>query len=213
MAEAVRTRGTRLNALHLHTAHRTADEMPERILSLLEPIEPPLLAAFDRINLGGGWPLAHGIPVPSHTISRAILRIRETLAARGFSGDLEVEPGEWVVGPCAWLAARVSAVKAHPIHSDRRIVILDTATPVPCRARDGPVHLVRGGAWMEEGGPAALCDVYGSANTGLDTLCVGVTMPLPRAGDLAVIPGQGAYARQLTGSFNERPLPPLMLFD
>lgn len=212
LRDALRARGTRLGGLHVHDAYGSADEMVRRLLSVLEQIPPSVIGGIERVNIGGGWPVTRGVPASSEEISCNIRAVRDRLSGMGFSGEVVVEPGEWVVGPCAWLVGRVSAVKPHPNDRQRRIVVLDTATPVPCRPSDGPFEVLRDGEWAEADGPTAPCDIYGSANSGLDTLGVGASMAVPNVGDVVAIAGQGAYARQLTGTFNERPVPTLVVF-
>lgn len=212
VGDALRARGMHPSGLHVHEAYTTANGMAVRLVGVLEQIPPSVIGDLERVNIGGGWPVSRGVPAPSEEISCAIRAVRDRLSGKGFSGEIVVEPGEWVVGPCAWLVARVSAVKPHPNDRQRRIVVLDTATPVPCRPSDGPFEVLRDGEWGEAGGATAPCDIYGSANSGLDTLGVGVSMAVPNVGDVVAIAGQGAYARQLTGTFNERPVPPLVVF-
>jgi diaminopimelate decarboxylase len=202
--------GGRLTTLHLHDVHadRTPDEMADRLIDVLSTTPRDALERCVRVNVGGGWPLPQGLPAPIASATAAFTRLRAWLKSNGFSGALAAEPGEWVVGPSGWLLARVVAVKPHPVIDARVVVVLDAATPVPCRPSRAPFVLVRDGAEVAgDDAPTATCDLYGSANTGLDTIGVGVILPAPRCGDLIASASQGAYARQLTGTFNERPLP------
>jgi len=213
LAEAARVleaAGGRVSTLHLHDAHAdaTPEQMADSLSAVLKTVPEGLLASCERVNIGGGWPMPDGMPVPASGLASTFGRLRARLSDLGFRGRLAAEPGEWTVGPSGWLAARVSAVKSHPVLADRLIVVLDTATPVPCRPSRAPFALLRDGAAVSERAQDVVaCDVYGSANTGLDTIGVGVSMPPPRVGDTVVSAGQGAYARQLTGSFNERTVP------
>jgi len=149
-----------------------------------------------------------GMPTAASALAGALARVRAHLSDLGFHGRLAAEPGEWAVGPCGWLAARITAVKPHPAIAGRLVVVLDTATPVPCRPSRAPFALLRDGACIQSSEMLeTACDVYGSANTGLDTVGVDVRIPRPLVGDVLVSSVQGAYARQLTGSFNERSVP------
>ncbi len=51
------------------------------------------------------------------------------------------------------------------------------------------------------------CDIYGSANTALDSIGVNVRLPALAVGDVMVSLGQGAYTRSLIPPFNERKRP------
>lgn len=213
VVQALRAHGARLTGLHVHDAHAngSADDMAARIGRLLREVPARIIRNLTRVNLGGGWPAPGGNHAPVNDIARALGTIREVLASAGFSGTVTVEPGEWVIGPCTWLVARVAAVKPHPVEDHRTVVVLDTATPVPCRPCNGPFEVARDGCWLETDRGDERFDVFGSANTGLDTIGLDVAMARPRVGDVVAVAGQGAYARQLTGSFNERPLPRLSL--
>ena len=51
------------------------------------------------------------------------------------------------------------------------------------------------------------CDIFGSANTALDSIGVEVRLPALALGDMVVSLGQGAYTRSLIPPFNERERP------
>jgi diaminopimelate decarboxylase len=213
MAQQLAGGGGRLTTAHVHDAHahRTPFEMAERLLSILDAVPASALRELRQVNLGGGWPMTDGAPAPLEGIADAIRQTRRELAISGFAGTIAVEPGEWVVGPCGWLVATVSAVKQHP-SNDGLIVVLDTATPVPCRPNAAPFVLMRDGeAVAVDLRTSVSCAIYGSANTGLDTIGLGVILPPPRRGDVVISCGQGAYALQLTGTFNERSLPTVVV--
>ncbi|MEA2326954.1 MAG: diaminopimelate decarboxylase [Thermoanaerobaculia bacterium] len=194
--------------LHVHESHtsRTPSEMVKRIEMVLSAVDATILSQCRYINIGGGWPMLAGWPVSTDALHVALNLLRRNLAARGFSGMLVGEPGEWVVGPAGYWAASVSAVKRHPTQPHRRLVVLDTATPVPCRPSAAPFILLRKGEVILNGA-SFQHDIYGSANTGLDMVGSDVPLPLVNSGDVLVSLCQGAYVRSLTGSFNERPLP------
>lgn len=210
---SLRARGIRLSGLHVHTAHFDVLSLSDRLLGVLRQVPLATLQSVERINLGGGWPTADLQSPSPADLALATATIRTSLLAMGYRGRLAIEPGEWIVGPCAWFVARVSGVKPHPFEAERLVVILDAATPVPCRPSQGPFEILRDGAWLDADQAGATCDIYGSANTGLDTLGVRVTMAHPRPGDMLAIGCQGAYARQLTGTFNERKTPPIVVVD
>lgn len=201
-----------IDGLHVHEQHRarTAAQMTARLEELLARVDDAIISRCRYVNVGGGWPVTDGEPAADDELRHAFSAFRKSLAGRGFRGVVAGEPGEWVVGPAGYWAAVVSAVKRHPLDSDRHILVLDTATPVPCRPSTAPFALLRGDC-VVEGVDSVWCDLYGSANTGADTIGLGVALPLPRRGDVVVSCGQGAYVRSLTGSFNERALPGLVM--
>ncbi len=211
--ELISSSGGRITGLHLHDMHAdvTPEAMTDGILSVLESVPEGIVHRCERINIGGGWPMPDGVPATVSDLAPALERLRLRLKAYGFQGKLAAEPGEWVVGPCGWLPGRVSAVKPHPVYPGRLVVVLDVATPVPCRASRSAFAVVRGKAHVEISADIECCDVYGSANTGLDTVGLAVHLPRPQVGDVVVSSGQGAYSRQLVGTFNERPTPGAMV--
>jgi diaminopimelate decarboxylase len=97
-------------------------------------------------------------------------------------------------------------VKAHPAGGEHRIVVLDTNTPVPCRPSLAPFAVVRDGLLVKE--PRAwTCELFGSANTALDSIGSGIRLPALTVGEVVVSLGQGAYTRSLIPPFNERERP------
>jgi diaminopimelate decarboxylase len=208
---AMRSREDGLIVVGLHMHESNASRMPAdlavRIEAILAGVDNAVLRDCRYVNIGGGWPIREGWPVGSEEIGVALDLLRNRLAARGFAGMLVGEPGEWVVGPAGYWAATVSAVKRHPHDLGRRVIVLDTATPVPCKPSAAPFVLVRDGLVVGNDLADTPHDVFGSANTGSDAIGLGVLLPDARPGDLVVSLCQGAYTRSLTGSFNERPLP------
>ena len=65
---------------------------------------------------------------------------------------------------------------------------------------------MRGGGLLNA--PRSLtCDIFGSANTALDSIGADVRLPALELGDVVVSLGQGAYTRSLIPPFNERERP------
>jgi diaminopimelate decarboxylase len=150
--------------------------------------------------------MRHSVPATVEDLDRAMRMLRESLAAAGFRGALYGEPGRWVVGPCGYWAARVTAVKPHPGGEAYRVVVLDTNTPIPSRPAVTPFAVLRAGALLKQ--PRSLwCDIFGSANTALDSVGLEVRLPEVRPGDIVVMLGQGAYTRSMIPPFNERERP------
>ncbi|HWH67847.1 MAG TPA: hypothetical protein VNT26_00560 [Candidatus Sulfotelmatobacter sp.] len=200
--------GVRLEGLHLHDQHAnlTPLEFAARLAEDLGEVDRDVLRGCQYVNIGGSWPMRHAKPASVEDLRPALEGLRQSLAALGFKGALHAEPGRWVVGPCGYWAARVVALKAHPLGGEHRVVVLDTNTPVPCRPSLAPFVVLREGGLLKA--PRSLsCDIYGSANTALDSIGTAVRLPALALGDVVVSLGQGAYTRSLTPPFNERERP------
>lgn len=200
--------GVRLEGLHLHDQHAnlTPAEFAGRLGETLADVDRDILRSCQYVNIGGSWPMRHGNPASVEDLRGALAALREALEVLGFKGALYAEPGRWVVGPCGYWAARAVALKPDPRGDDHRVVVLDTNTPVPCRPSLAPFVVLRNGGLLKE--PRTLsCDLFGSANTALDSIGVGVRLPALAVGDVVVSLGQGAYARSLIPPFNERERP------
>lgn len=204
----------RMIALHIHESHagRGPLEISRRIVDALSRVGGDMLPRLEHINIGGGWVCDGDVAALAEFARELRAGLDDCLAATGFKGEVRCEPGESVAGPAGYLVARVSAVKTHPTEARKRIVILDVATPVPCRPSPHSfVVLEDSGVPRIPNDGDTRADVYGSANTGLDTLGLDVSIGACEEGDLVVSTHQGAYVRSLTGSFNERTLPPVVL--
>jgi diaminopimelate decarboxylase len=200
--------GVRVEGLHLHDQHVNFSpvEFATRLAENLEEVNRDILRGCRYVNIGGSWPMRHGNPASVAELGQALKVLRERLAVLGFGGMLYAEPGRWVVGPCGYWAARVAAVKSHPLGKGHRVVVLDTNTPVPCRASTAPFVVLRMGGLLNT--PRSLtCDIFGSANTALDSIGVAVRLPALAPGDVVVSTSQGAYTRSLIPPFNERERP------
>jgi diaminopimelate decarboxylase len=200
--------GVRVEGLHIHDQHAnlTPIEFAARLAETLSEVDSHILRGCRYVNIGGGWPMRHGNPARVEDLGPALGMLRARLAAFGFNGALYAEPGRWIVGPCGYWAARVVALKAHPQGEEHRIVVLDTNTPVPCRPSLAPFVVLRDGGLLKPT-KSMMCDLYGSANTALDTIGVNVRLPDLALGDVVVSLGQGAYTRSLIPPFNERGRP------
>jgi len=200
--------GVRLEGLHLHDQHTnlTPVEFATRLAENLAEVDGDVLRGCRYVNIGGSWPMRHGNPASVEHLRQAMKVLRERLAALGFKGELYAEPGRWVVGPCGYWAARVVALKAHPLGQEHKLVVLDTNTPVPCRPSLAPFVVLRDGGLLKA--PHSMtCDIFGSGNTALDTIGKGVRLPALALGDVVVSLGQGVYTRSLIPPFNERERP------
>lgn len=206
--------GLRLEGLHLHDQHANLApaEFAMRLAEHLAEVSREVLCGCRYVNIGGSWPMRHGNPASQEDLRQGLKSLRERLATLGFQGTLYGEPGRWVVGPCGYWAARVAVVKAHPRGEHHRVVVLDTNTPVPCRPSLAPFVVLRHGDLLKS--PRRLsCDIFGSANTALDSIGVDVRLPVLVPGDVVVSLAQGAYTRSLIPPFNERERPAAIVLD
>jgi diaminopimelate decarboxylase len=197
-----------MEGLHLHDQHSnlTPEEYAKRLAESFQEVDRELLRNCRYVNIGGSWPMRHSKAAPVEELRHAMGLLRDSLAVMGFAGALYGEPGRWVVGPCGYWAARVAAVKAHPSGGEHRVVVLDTNTPVPCRPSLSPFIVLREGQLITA--PRSLtCDIYGAANTAVDSIGIDVRLPQIALGDVVVALGQGAYTRSLIPPFNERERP------
>ncbi len=200
--------GVRLDGLHLHDQHAnlTPVDFAVRLAENFAEVDSAILRDCRYVNIGGSWPMRHGNPAAVEDLRPALGVLREGLWTLGFKGSLYAEPGRWVVGPCGYWAARVVAVKVHPMGKAHKVIVLDTNTPVPCRPSVAPFVVLRDGALMKE--PLSMtCDIFGSANTALDSIGVAIRLPVLAPGDVIVSLGQGAYTRSMIPPFNERERP------
>ena len=204
--------GVRAEGLHVHDQHTNLwpAEFATRLAEDLAEVGGEILCRCRYVNIGGSWPMRHGNPASVEDLRQALKGLRERLEALDFHGALYAEPGRWVAGPTGYWAARVSAVKAHRRGEDRRVIVLDTNAPVPSRPSTAPFVALREGRLLDT--PRILtCDIFGAANTALDSIGVGVRLPALVPGDVVVSMGQGAYTRSLIPPFNERERPAAMV--
>lgn len=200
--------GVRVDGLHLHDQHANLSpaEFAARVAETLAEVDRHVLHGCRYVNIGGSWPMRHGNPASVEDLRHALGGLRERLGTLGFRGALYAEPGRWVVGPCGYWAARVVALKGHPRGQEHRVVVLDTNTPVPCRPSLGPFVVLRDGVLLKTP-RSMICDIFGSANTALDSIGADIRLPALDLGDVVVSLGQGAYTRSLIPPFNERECP------
>jgi diaminopimelate decarboxylase len=206
--------GVRVEGLHLHDQHTnlTPVEFATRIAENFAEVENGVLRACRYLNIGGSWPMRHGNAASVEDLRHVMGMLREHLATLGFKGALHAEPGRWVAGPCGYWAARVAAVKAHPLGENHRVIVLDTNTPVPCKPSLTPFMVMRHGEILQAQ-RTVTCDIFGSANTALDSIGAEVRLPELTPGDVVVSLGQGAYTRSLIPPFNERERPAAIVLD
>lgn len=213
--DVLRRAGVKLAGIHVHDAHRgrSPSDAASVLAAALDELDPELVRDLDYVALGGGWPFAYEGEVSWRLddVCRAMKnRPIAVLRAKGFAGEIRVEPGEFVVSPAGVWLASVAVVKERP-HCGERVVILDTPTPVPFADIAYPIEILRkmNDTSYSPQRSSALepCALYGSTNTGRDRIRRDVGLPHIVAGDIVIVRDVGAYVHALIGHFNERQPP------
>jgi diaminopimelate decarboxylase len=169
-----------------------------------------------RINFGGGW----GLPYLRYgrldvgRLVRGIVETTNRIKERCASGhlEIEIEPGEFMVGECGFLFTKVIDVRcldASVGGKTLQVVILDTPYPITSGFR-APELLA--GVTFEKRNDGSQEDIvftkiYGRSNTSMDTINKGAYLPGVTVGRYALIKWVGAYVPVLMSYFNEQDIP------
>lgn len=168
-------------------------------------------APITSLDVGGGWPLAYGheeTPYPPAAAFAAA--IRAGLEASGTTDlDLVTEPGRALVGDAAVLLTRVIYVKHQ---GGKRFVIVDAGISELIRpALYGAFHAM---APVESRlGERTPADVVGPICESGDFFAHERLLPPVAEGDLLAIFGAGAYGREMSTTYNARPLAAEVMVD
>jgi diaminopimelate decarboxylase len=155
--------------------------------------------ALDRIDVGGGLPVAYdgGAVASPEAFAAAVARLLAGSGAR-----LQIEPGRALVARAGALVASVLATKPWPAG---RAVVVDTGMhhllrPALYRARHRvvPVRLRP---------PAGLAWLVGPICESADVLAAGVPLPDLGPGDLVAVLDAGAYGMVMASNYNGQPRP------
>ncbi|MCB9616365.1 MAG: diaminopimelate decarboxylase [Sandaracinus sp.] len=161
-------------------------------------------APLVSIDVGGGWPLAYGHESRPYPPASAFAQaIRRGLEASETT-DLEVvtEPGRALVADAAILLTRVLYVK---YQGGKRFVIVDGGITELIRpALYGAFHAIAPVRPRE--GARTPADVVGPICESGDFFAHGRLLPPVEVGDLVAIFGAGAYGREMSSTYNARPL-------
>jgi diaminopimelate decarboxylase len=173
-------------------------------------------AAFDTLDVGGGFPIlprGDGAPDPGR-FARELPALLEAIPADRRPRRLAIEPGRALVARSGYLVARVLHVR------DRggRQVVLDT----------GMTELIRPAlydAWHEISALTSLGRRLDGTPVGLEPtrvegpICESTDhlgehqLPALRRGDVVVIRDAGAYSASLGSAYNGRPRPPQVIVE
>lgn len=168
-------------------------------------------APITSIDVGGGWPLAYGHesrPYPSAREFAAAIR-RGLEASETLDLEVVTEPGRALVADAAVLLSRVLYLKAQ---GGKHFAIIDAGITELIRpALYGAFHAIA--AVRPRPGRPTPADVVGPICESGDFFAHGRLLPPLEEGDLVAIFGAGAYGREMSSTYNARPLAPEILVD
>lgn len=168
-------------------------------------------APITSIDVGGGWPLGYGHEArPYPAASEFADAIRRGLVASGATElDVVTEPGRALVADAAILLTRALYRKSQ---GGKRFVIVDSGITELIRpALYGAFHAIAPVRARE--GALTPADVVGPICESGDFFAHGRMLPPIEEGDLIAIYGAGAYGREMSSTYNARPLAPEVLVD
>ncbi len=210
----------RWRGLHLHVgsqlgavdAWRDAVRRGLAVLGLLRAG----LAAFDTLDVGGGFPVGDPGSVPSPArFASEVPALLEAIPADRRPARLAVEPGRSLVAAAGWIVASVLHVRERA--DAERVVVIDAGMtelirPMLYDAEHPIVALTSMGAPAGPATALAPARVDGPVCESTDTFGPYDLPPL-RRGDLVAIAETGAYAASMASTYNGRPAAPQVLLE
>ena len=175
------------------------------------------LAAFDTLDVGGGFPvmpLGESAPDPER-FAREVPALLAVVPEDRRPTRLAIEPGRALVARAGWLVASVLHVRDR---GGRQVVIdagmTELIRPALYGARHPIVALTSLGRSIapDEAGALEPVRVEGPICKSTDALGVHELPPL-RRGDLVAISDAGAYGASLGSTYNGRPRAPQVLVE
>ena len=176
------------------------------------------LAAFDTLDVGGGFPvlpLDEVSPEPGR-FARELPSLLEAVPEDRRPGRLAIEPGRALVARAGWLVARVLHVRER---GGRQVVIdagmTELIRPALYGARHPIVALTSEGRPIDADGSGPALEptrVEGPICESTDALGTH-ELPSLRRGDLVAIADAGAYAASISSAYNGRPRPPQVVLE
>jgi diaminopimelate decarboxylase len=176
------------------------------------------LAAFDTLDVGGGFPVLplDEVGPEAGRFARELPSLLEAVPEDRRPGRLAIEPGRALVARAGWLVARVLHVRER---GGRQVVIdagmTELIRPALYGARHPIVALTSEGRPIDaEGSGPALepTRVEGPVCESTDALGTH-DLPSLRRGDIVAIADAGAYAASISSAYNGRPRPPQVVLD
>ncbi len=215
--------GLIISGVHMHIGSGGDMEHLKRITGKLVDFARQF-EDMEIINFGGGLPYQYDLDQPQEDIAgyKAILAERVKVLEDHFGRKIvcEIEPGRRFVAGCGYLIGEVRALN-HTFDEDGKR--LDYVL-----GNIGFCHLLRPMAygsfhpiWFvgDDLGPeqdiivaGPVCE-SGDVLTQKDEEPVPRWLPLPKAGDLIVVGGAGAYGFAMASNYNTQPLIPEVVVD
>jgi diaminopimelate decarboxylase len=174
------------------------------------------LAAFDTLDVGGGFPVGDPGSVPSPArFASEMPALLEAIPADRRPSRLAVEPGRFLVAAAGWIVASVLHVRERG--EAERVVVIDAGMtelirPMLYDAEHPIVALTSMGAPVGPATVLAPARVDGPVCENTDTFGTYGLPPL-RRGDRVAIAETGAYAASMASTYNGRPAAPQVLLE
>jgi diaminopimelate decarboxylase len=210
--------GLKISGVHIHIGSGGDMDHLKRITGKLVDFAKEF-EDLEVVNFGGGLPYQYDPSLPQEDISRykSILTERVEVLEQHFGRKIicEIEPGRRFVAGCGYLVGEVRALN-HTFEEDgnRLDYVLGNI---------GFCHLIRPMAygsfhpiWIvgDDLGPEQDIIIAGPVCESGDVLTqkneepVPRRLPMPKAGDLIVVGGAGAYGFSMSSNYNTQPLIP-----
>jgi diaminopimelate decarboxylase len=176
------------------------------------------LAAFDTLDVGGGFPVLplDDVGPEPERFARELPALLDAVPEDRRPARLAIEPGRALVARAGWLVARVLHVRER---GGRQIVIDAGMTELIRPALYGARHPIvaltsEGRPFHADGNGPALepTRVEGPICESTDALGMH-DLPFMRRGDLVAIADAGAYAASISSAYNGRPRPPQVVLE
>jgi len=165
---------------------------------------------LDLIDLGGGLGIPYALEEPDLDITALGAGLQDLLARHPwFTGELLLEPGRWLSGPCGVYAARVIRTK---VSRGEPFALLEGGINHLLRplmtGQSFPVRAIRPGQREGAGAGETEFTLAGPLCTSLDRVGTGCLPADTRPGDIVVFGQAGAYAyTQAMTHFLSHPAP------
>lgn len=217
--DAAARAGLRIVLLHAHVGSGPQIDEFTANMGRLEHFLTDWVREFpdlEAVNMGGGIPHPYRPELPTidlAPVGRALALARERLSARaGRPLRVEIEPGRYLVAPCAVLVTRVTDVKATQTNDKgpgHTFAMVDAGfTDLVRPAMYGSYHHITVHGAGAQGSPeplvvaGPLCE-SGDVFTRDDReLLDPRPLPRPHIGDLLVLHDAGAYGLQMSSHYN-----------
>jgi diaminopimelate decarboxylase len=221
--EMVRQNNLEIVKLHRHESKNSIshEELLNAFSANYETIPAWVWQNVKTINFGGGWglPYSRKGQIDVEKLARGIVDITQKLKTNTDSDmlEIEIEPGEFLVGECGYLLTKivdVRSLKSHKMGDNLQVVVLDTPFPVTSVSREPELlYTVEFDLDNKEREKETVFTIiYGRSNTSMDTVNKGTYLPEVKVGNLALVREVGAYVPVLLSYFNQQDIPAEFVF-